>query len=187
MSCTLSVFPFLTPQISPSLPHSIKSTYAQAAEFSPPPIIPRHDGPLALATYLWNSCGTNSAVTWAQLIKLLKIFELVMPCDWYHPAIKVENYSFPRGSSEVKCTQPKDFNSKSPRGVTLLSEENWQAVRIDVVFCELGFTQRWLQVKCNKLVHKPPDSTPLKFLILQNKRVSGGAFLHLHATTSCFV
>ncbi len=59
-----------------------------------------------------------------------------MPCDWYLPAIKVENYSFSRGPSEVRCTQPKGFNSKSPRGVALLSEENWQAVRRNVTFCE---------------------------------------------------
>lgn len=125
------------------------------------------------STYLLNSCGTNTAVTRSQLIKLPKIFEVIMPCDWYLPAIKLEKYSFSRGSSEVKWMQPKDINSKSPRGVALLSEENWHAVRGNGVFCEWGFTQRLLQVKCNKLVHKPHDLTPTKFLILENKRVWG--------------
>lgn len=131
MSCTPSVFfPFSLPK-SPSTPSLYQKHKLQNSVLLR---LPRHDGPLA--TYFCNTCGTNTAATRAKLIKLQKIFELVMPCDWYLPAIKVENYSFSRGPSEVRCTQPKGFNSKSPRGVALLSEENWQAVHRNVTFCE---------------------------------------------------
>lgn len=89
MSCTPSVFfPFSFPK-SPSTPSFYQKHKLQNSALLR---LPRHDGPLALSTYLCNTCGTNTAATRAKLIKLLKIFELVMPCDWYLPAIKVKDF-----------------------------------------------------------------------------------------------
>ncbi len=60
MSCTPSVFfPFSLPK-SPSTPSFYQKHKLQNSVLLR---LPRHDGPLALATYFCNTCGTNTAAT----------------------------------------------------------------------------------------------------------------------------
>jgi len=166
---SLSFFPFSLPKsplhsliLSKTLLHKLQNS----ALLHLPPLWQSSRSCHIPLKRMWNQYSS-------QLIKLPKRFELIMPCDWYLPAIKVRKLQYSEGVIRGKVNTAKRF---------WLQKSTWSCItqRGKLASCALkcrpptrGFTQRWLQVKCNKLVHKPHDLTPTKFLILQNKRVWG--------------